>query len=549
MFHSNTSTASDMKKILKYSSAFVLSLFIISCHEVDVEVESQLTTNVFPNDSIHFIQASGPVYAALRGNFALDYWFMQTLSTDEAILPARGGNWYDNQGYRMLHYHDWTRDHGTTNSTWSWLSRIIGTCNQTLEILEESAPDTYSLKKANLAEIRLVRAMAYFMMLDLYGNVPIVTDFGDFNQKPNSSRKEVFDFIESEIESALPDLSAETGIKTYGRPTKHTANALLAKMYLNAEVYTGTARYNDCIAACDAVISSGKFQIEPRATYLQMFYPNNGPAMKEFIFAIPYDPTAGALPNTNGFMYHARYDVPRSLRAKFSLPFTPSAPESTLPEFYAHFNDENDIRNGQWLTGLQYMNDGVTPITVKTTKQGYDYTYTGDDAGASYTYHVELTPDIILRLNPALFDVGNDEIAWNMGYRNIKFYPDATSLNRNQNNDVPFLRYSDVILMKAEAILRGGTPTLGATAVSLVNDVRSNRTTSDALESVTLEEIYSERCREFAWEAWHRNDMIRFGKFEESWGFKTNSDPTRRLFPIPTEAFKFNTQLKQNDGY
>lgn len=538
-----------MKKISKYSIVVMLTFFFGACHEMVVPVTSQLTTDVFPKDSLQFIQASGPVYAALRGNYALDYWFMQSLSTDEAILPARGGNWYDNQGYRMLHYHDWTQDHGGTNSCWSWLSRVIGTTNQALAILEENEPDSYSLKKSNLAELKMVRAIAYFMMMDLYGKVPIVTEYGDFSQHPSSSRSEVFDFIESEINAALPDLSEVTGITTYGRATKFTAYALLAKMYLNAEVYTGTSRYDDAIEACDAVISSNKFAIEPMSTYLQMFYPDNGPDMSEFIFAIPYDPTAGSLSGTNGFMFHARYDAPRSHRDRFSLPFRPSAPRSTLPEFYAYFNDPNDVRNGQWLTGLQFMEDGVTPITVTTTNQGYDFTYSGPDPGGSYTYQVEITPDIVLCLSEQAFDLGNDEIAWNMGYRNIKFFPDASSTSRNQNNDVPFLRYSDIILMKAEAILRGGAATLGDTPLGLVNELRANRTTSPALTSVTLEDIYSERCREFAWEAWHRNDMIRFGKYENSWGFKTDSDPDRRVFPIPTEAFKFNRLLEQNDGY
>jgi hypothetical protein len=160
-----------------------------------------------------------------------------------------------------------------------------------------------------------------------------------------------------------------------------------------------------------------------------------------------------------------------------------------------------------------------------------------------------LTPNIVLRQNPALFDCGNDEIAWNMGYRNIKFYPDASSTSRNQNNDVPFLRYSDVILMKAEAILRGGSPTLGETALSLVNSVRSKRSTSAAWTSVSLDDLYKERCREFAWEAWHRNDMIRFGKYEGQWGFKTNADTYRRIFPIPTYAKALNPALVQNPGY
>lgn len=538
-----------MKQFFKYIAFSALLIGILgSCHKIDVPIKTELTPSIFPKDSAQFIQASGPVYAALRGNYSLDYWFTQTLSTDEAILPAFGGNWYDNQNYKMLHYHNWTKDHPWTNSCWNWLALIVGTSNQTLSILNTTEPEG-AAKKTNLAEIKMIRALGYFMFMDVFGNVPIDTTYGDFTPHANVPRAQVFNFIEREVKAAIPYLSTATGITTYGRANKYTAYALLAKMYLNAEYYTGTKRYDDCIAACDNVINSTAYAIEPMSTYLKMFYPNNGPQMKEFIFAIPYDPSASALSGTNGMMYHSRYDVPRSERAKFGLAFTPSAPEMTLPEFYANFNDAKDVRNGQWLTGLQYMSDGVTPVMVTTTKKGYDQFYTGLDGKDAYTYQVNLTPTVTLRQDPTQFDVGNDEIAWNMGYRNIKFYPDNTSTSRNQNNDVPVFRYSDIILMKAEAILRGGSPTLGHTALSLVNMIRANRTTSPALTTITLEDLYSERCREFSWEAWHRNDMIRFGKYEGKWGFKTDADVNHRIFPIPTGAMVVNPALKQNPGY
>lgn len=539
-----------MNKTIKYISAAILGIAVVaSCHKIEVPITTELTPSVFPKDSAQFIQAMGPAYVAFRGDFSLSYWFMETLTTDEAILPARGGNWYDNQNYSMLHYHSWTQDHGWTNGTWSWLSTTIGTINQAMLILDQNEPSG-PVKQGHLAELRTLRALTYFIMMDIYGNVPIDTSATDFTPHANVARKDVFNFIESEVKAAMPYLSTAVDVSTYGRVNLYTAYALLAKMYLNAEYYTGTARYDDCIAACDFIMSSGKFALEPRASYLKMFYPDNGPQMKEFIFAVPYDPNAsnGYIP-VNGQMYHARYDVPRSEREKFELSFTPSAPESTLPEFYAYFSDPGDIRNGQWLTGLQFMNDGVTPVTVTTTKKGYDQFYSGSDGNASYTYQVDLTPDIILRQDPDHFDCGNDEVAWNMGYRNIKFYPDKTSSNRNQNNDVPMFRYADIVLMKAEAILRGGSPTMGQTALSLVNELRANRTTSAPWTTVNLDSLYNERCREFAWEAWHRNDMIRFGKYEGSWGFKTDSDPNRRIFPIPTVALKLNPELTQNPGY
>ena len=537
-----------MKKIIQYIYIPVLLCALSSCYKLEVPIKSELTSDVFPKDSAQFISAAGPAYVALRGNIGVEYFFLQTLTTDEAIFPAKGGNWYNGAEYQQLHYHTWTRDNPQMSGHWTWCSTIIGTVNQSLSILQSNMPEGASKSKM-LAELKMVRALAYFIMMDTFGNVPLDTVNGDFTPKPNMPRAQVFTFVESEIKACLPFLSAANDVSTYGRANKWTAWALLAKMYLNAEVYTGTERNNDCITACDNVIQSGLYSLEPASTYLQMFYPNNGPQMKEFIFAIPYDPSY-----TNTFPFrsqnlHSRYDVPRGLVPKYNLPFTPDAAICTLPSFYANFNDPNDVRNKQWLTGLQFLADGVTPATVTTTKKGYDQFYTGSDGAEPYTYQIDIKPEVALRQDVNSFDVGNDEIAWNMGYRNLKFYPDGTSLNRNQKNDIPMLRYADVILMKAEAILRGGAATLGQTALSLVNELRAQRTTAVALSSLTLEDLYSERCRELVWESWHRNDMIRFGKFEEKWGFKTDADVNHRIFPIPTTALQLNPALKQNPGY
>jgi len=555
-----------MKKIIKFLivPAFVAAVILSSCHKLDVKVTSELTPDVFPTTAAQYASVIGPVYTAFRSSYAVDYWFLQSCSSDEAILPAYGANWYDGNKYQELHRHTWTKDNAWVNSVWGYLENIIGTTNQTIFIVNNS-PDGPA-KSASLAELKTMRALSYFYLMDLYGNVPLDTAYGTGELQTNTPRAQVFNFIESELKSAIPYLDPAAGQTTYGKPNRYTAFALLAKMYLNAEVFTGTARYNDCIAACDSVINSGEYALEPMSTYLKMFYPTNGPSIKEFIFTIPYDPST-----SNGTMFYARYDLNRNLGIRYNYSGStaggnvdpimnkttgnglsnnkPSGPRATLPEYYANFNDPNDIRDKQWLTGPQYWPDG-NPIMVKTTKSGYDQFYTGPDGGAEYIYPLVIDPNIVLRANPALFDVGNDEIGWNMGIRNIKFYPDYTNTtSRNQSNDVPIFRYSDIILTKAEAILRGGTATLGQTALSLVNMLRANRTTSAAWTSVTLDDIYAERCREFAWETWHRNDMIRFGKFEDSYGFKNNADTYRRIFPIPTTALSTNPKLVQNPGY
>jgi hypothetical protein len=450
-----------------------------------------------------------------------------------------------------MHYHTWNSSNAYMSGMWSWTSTIIGLATSEMAILNQDEPATTAGKSTSLAELRTVRAFAYFIMMDMFGNVPIDTSYENFTAQPNSTTAQVAAFIESEVKAALPYLSTTVGSSTYGRATKYTAYALLAKLYLNDQYYTGTARWNDCIAACDSVISSGQYALQPMASYLSQFAYNNGPQDAEFIFAIPENPTFANGPwGFRGTNLHSRYDVPRSEVAKFSLTFTPSAPESTIPSYYAYFWDPNDVRNGQWETGLQYMKDGVTPVLVTTTNLGYNQFYTGTAPSSTpLTYQVNLTPDIILRQDSATFDCGNDEIAWNMGYRCIKFYPDSTSNSNAQNNDIPVFRYSDILLMKAEAILRGGAATLGQTALSLANELRAQRTTAPAWSNVTLDSIYNERCREFTEESWHRNDMIRYGLYENAWGFKTDNNPQHRIYPIPFSELQLNPKLVQNPGY
>lgn len=554
-----------MKKSFKYILPVLFIMAISACHKIDVTPKSLYTEDVFPQTEEQFQALIGPVYTSLRGHFAQTYFFISECSTDEAILPAFGGNWYDGASYEALHRHSWTPDHNWVTTAWNDITGLVGTCNQTLYILA-SAPEG-DAKNTSMAEVKTIRAYAYWELMDLYGGVPLDTVYPSPGLQAKASRKDVFDFVESELTAAIPYLKTDVGASTYGKPTQYFAHSLLARLYLNAEVYTGNAKNNECIAACDAVINSGKYAVQPRNSYLQMFYPDNGPTTQsEFIFAIPYDPSTSA-----GYVFYGRYDLNRNLGMKYGYSGStvgtnvdpvinqttgnglvnskPSGPRATLSSFLNYFlSDENDIRMKQWLYGPQYWDNG-NPIIVQTTNLGYNQFYSGPDGGNSYTYHLNIDTSIKLRQNPTLFDCGNDELAWNQGARNIKFHPDAGSTTRNQNNDVPVFRYADILLMKAEAILRGGAATSGQTALGLVNMVRSNRTTSPDWASVDLESLYEERCREFAWECVHRNDMIRFGKFENVYGFKTNTDTYRRLFPIPTTAITANAKLEQNTGY
>src|SRR3984957_20667862 len=311
-----------MKKTFNYIiMEGMLTSMLCSCHKLSVPITSELTPNVFPQDSAQFIQAEGPAYVALRGSYGVEYFFMQTLSTDEEILPARGGNWFNSAENQQLHYHSWNSGNAYMESMWSWTSTIIGLATQEMALLNQDEPSTTASKSTSIAELRTVRAFAYFIMMDMFGPLPIDTAAGSFVSQPQSSRATVAAFIESEVKAALPYLSSTVNMTTYGRATKYTAFALLAKLYLNDAYYTGgTGRWNDCIAACDSVINSGVFSLQPMATYLQQFAYNKGPGESEFIFAIPENPTFANGPwGFRGTNLHQRYDIPRSEKAKFSL--------------------------------------------------------------------------------------------------------------------------------------------------------------------------------------------------------------------------------------
>src|SRR5882762_7177939 len=256
-------------KAYKYFSMLAGVFLLGACTKIDVPVENQLTPATFPTTDEQFILAAGPAYTSFRGSYALSYWQAQTLSTDEAILPSRAGGWYDGGRYQQMHYHNWTPDNPIVADTWTWGFSTISTCNRILALFA-TAQDTVSGKRV-VAEIRTVRAMMFFFMMDLYGNIPASTTFGDTVRPAQKTRQQVFDLIEKEVKEALPSLDNATDATIYGRPNVYTAYALLAKLYLNAQVYTGTDRYADAVAACDNIIQSGKYILAD--DYAKMFYP------------------------------------------------------------------------------------------------------------------------------------------------------------------------------------------------------------------------------------------------------------------------------------
>jgi hypothetical protein len=529
-----------MNKIIIIASFLAVIIATQSCTKLDVDVESQYVKENFPSTNSDYAALFGTMYSNLSSQYGVPYWRMQELSTDAAIIPARDGNFDDGGQFRQLHYHTWTFDHPNVRDIWQWGFGGINNCNRLINLTNKSAVSD-AVKTSSIAEIKAMRALYYFFMMDLYGNVPIIDKFPVSSLPGNESREKVFEFIEKELISIYPNLPQKTSAnraQLYSKPTRAMAFALLGKMYLNAEVYTGKPRYTDAVIMADSVLKNTNYSLD--AKYSDIFDVNNGPQINETIFAVAYDQQIPGNQITRFGFYPA-------LAAAYGINVGFSIAMSTTPEYYNRFNLTNDIRNSFWLIGKQFAPDASRkpdlskPVFVAGT-----------------TNQIEITPDLILKPGKPM-DLGNTVADQAKGVRSIKYWPDVNAIQatRLNSNDMPLLRLADVMLMKAEAIFRGAAATTVngelQTPLVLLNKIRS-RAGAPAATSFTLDVLLDERAREFSWEAWRRNDLIRFGKFELEYPLPNdvltmNKDINRRLYPIPANELKLNSNLKQNPGY
>lgn len=546
-----------MKYILV--SVLIIGLALSGCTKLDTPVYSNIENSNFWTTPDQVSAGIAPAYTQLQGLCVWDYQEINGVTTDEIIIPTRGNDWYDNGGHQRMYLHTWTANDDMVNSVWSTIFNGIGKCNFILDVVNGLKDKPSNIDNIN-AELKVLRAYYYLLAVDVYGNVPIVNSFQiDPSTVKNNTRQEVFNFIESELKENIPLLSSNVDLSTYGRATKWMGFATLAKLYLNAQVYTGTAKWAECAAACDSIILSGKYSLEPG--YFDNFKPQND-ASKENIFVVPFDnkyidgndkerqtlhynqnPTFGLLPGsmyngwcTHGDFYYGNYD-------------TTSTYTVNAGKRYRSFKDQ---RTGQFLVGQQYSDLYPYPpdknVLVNSTT-GLLY----DDMPLAYQ------PSFTLLSDPS--NAGRLS-----GARQIKYYPEAGA-NGSQSNDVVLFRLGDIILMRAEATMRGAAiGSNGMTAADLVNQVRLRAYSGDASYSwtganITPANILAERARELAWEGWRRQDLIRFDVADGTRLFDGARGGTRspakpadagnytRLLPIPGPQHSSNPNLVQNPGY
>ncbi|MCR5313319.1 MAG: RagB/SusD family nutrient uptake outer membrane protein [Bacteroidaceae bacterium] len=526
-----------MKNYIKLFLATGILGLTTGCTDLDVDTVANYDYN--PNPDL-----SG-VYTHLRGTMGRRYMEAQALSSDEWVGISFEGGYYDSGTYAHASLHNYSPD----DASIGWYDDITAGITKANNKIIEFGDD-----KANSGAARAMRAYFHWILIDSYGDAPILDQIFDDSVKiQRHPRAEVAQFIADELEEVIPYLSEEVTEETYGTATKWMAEALLIKLYINWPVYTASdvtaydaANYkneklNRVVELCDDIIKSGKFDLTD--SYRSKFYPNNGYHIKDFIYAIPYDTyTATGM----------QYGRPRSWRqantgtSYYGMTLSKSCGGnfSMTPEMSDLFSLDGDDRNGVIIGGQVYMHD---PLTYEKTST--PFTYNGEP--------VVLTKDITLKDENEELNTGADVNGWSQGYKSIKWYitDDDYKNNRNQSNDLPIFRYADVILTKCEAILRGANATNGDTPQSLFNQIRKYVNAPEITANPTLEELLDERGREFFDENWRRNDMIRFGTFESEYGFHKKGFPTARfdktcrVFPIPTTTLNNNPGFKQNEGY
>lgn len=536
-----------MKNIIKMTLAAAVIGITASCTDLDVDVKSKYTE--YPNDPVAIEGKMSDVYYSFRQALGNNYNRVQTFSSDEATGVSFGTDYFDKGENIHPSIHNFMSGDDPANY-WTDLASGITKCNKIIEEFKETP------KVA--APARLMRAFYHFILMDSYGDVPVLDHLPADNEAVvRSPRKEVAEFIEKEVKECLPDLSDKNDASTYGKPNKWMAEALLVKLYINWGVYTcgdvtkydvattKNSKLDECVKYCDDIIGSGLFNLND--PYRKKFMFDNGPQIKDFIYAMPYDKVSA-----QGLLY-GRYRAFRRIDDGDTQGYYGGKMGKSCagicamnPEFADLFCLEGDDRNDAVLKGKVFIHDA---ITGEETDQPYIYKGT----------QLELTKTITLQEGGlATLNCGATPDGWRQGYRSIKFYPNPneySAYNRYQSNDVPIFRYADIILTKAEAIKRGATATNGDTPQSLFNQIRSYVHAPLLDHDPSLLEILDERGREFFDENWRRNDMIRFGTFESEYGFHKHSNPdarfdkTCRILPVPDDILKENTNWEQNPGY
>ncbi|WP_447640442.1 MULTISPECIES: RagB/SusD family nutrient uptake outer membrane protein [Chitinophagaceae] len=455
----------------------------------------------------------------------------QELPTDEAICA-----WND-PGVPDFHNMNWTSANKILVGLYARSIYQITLCNSFIQQCNASAytsngisaNDTATLNQYK-AEARFLRAYQYSVLMDAFGNPPFVTDssaIGPLSFPKQISRSDLFKYIESELLSCSQEMVAARQ-NDYGRADQGAAWALLARIYLNAQVYTGTARYTDAITYATKVISAG-YSLMPH--YANLFKADNNVNNSEFILAIPYDGLNTQTFGGTTFLINSACN--NSTYAAGSAGYTMKSADYGVP-------------SGGWAGNRSTANlPNLFPSPDTTV-----------DKRGIFLNTLGVTSTIT---NVSQFIQGVPVVKFtNMTSAGAQAEP--TAGGTLCSTDFPLFRLAEQYLIYAEAVLRGGSGGDMATALGYINLLRQRAygNTNGNLVTITLQDIINERGRELYWECFRRTDLIRFNQFTSGsylWPWKggvasgTGVDAHYNLYPLPSTDLQVNTNLKQNPGY
>jgi len=530
-----------MKHLNLYFSLLILLIAGYSCTELDLPIYSTLVAeDYYANFSEKDIPAAiGTVYGDLRNLYAGGsahkngcwLWTNEEVG-DLWITPKRGGAWYDAGIYSRLNKHTWNTDEQHFLQNWRRAYSSINNCNRLIyEFRNQTMADTTML----MAELKVARAFWYYVLVDMFGDVPVVTkyDVPEGFLPETKPREEVFRFIVQQLEDNIPHLE-EDG---YGRWNKYSASHLLARTYLNAEVWTGETHWDEVITLCNTIINSQKYSLE--VDYSAPFKSKNENS-REIIMGI-----------ANDEVYHE--DFPWRMHL-WTMHWWYKYHANTETFYWggccatpdlAYSYDPDDLRyEKSWLEGPLYDNTGEKTGTV------------GAPLLCDGSWAADAGKPIIHTKN--IRSLGSDgETTGEADGVRMQKYEIKTGAKNLLENDFVLFRFADVLFMKAEAIYRKNGKAATQEVVDLINEVR-HRAFTDFLGNHVLkvEQLNDNRfLQEYAWEfcqEGHRRQLlIRFGVFTSKrwfWHLPTNED-YRNLFPIPREEILANPNLEQNPGY
>ena len=523
-----------MKRII---SIFIILLLVVpfGCTKLKEKFNGDLADLGTSGGTVNIDALLKGVYTSMHSTYQdnANAWPLEEMTTDEMIGPTRGPDWDDNGAWRVLHAHKWDGDNIHIRDVFN---QLLGTCFAATDLLR------FDSTSSKAAEARYLRAFSSFLVLDGYDQVPYRSP-GESTLLPSRVRKgtEALTWIISELNAILPALPAGPA----GKANKMAARVLLMKCYLNKGVYANRTAptfdagdMNQVITLADQIITTGGFALTP--SYFDNFAPSNTTIGKENIWV--QENVGGVSFGGDGNTVRSRYHTVMHYNQNPGgwNGFT------TLSDFYSKF-EATDKRRGVNYPVPGAANPGNRQNVGFLVGQQYDWNTDAvlkDRSGAPLAF----TPEV------KLIESGDNlEVT---GIRPFKYpidYPNDNS--GNVDNDYVFFRLADVLLMKAEAILRGGTGTTagtyGSTALAIVNSIRTNPSRgASALAALTLDQLLDERGRELYWENWRRQDLIRFGKFLQPFQEKPDvSDPKYLLFAIPNQQLAVNPNLKPNPGY